>query len=110
MLRWALALGRTPRELLAAVTSADIVEMIAYANLEPFGALADDFRAGQLCATLANVHRDPKARAHAWTAADFMPALARESAALRPEPLLLADPRAQAELIKRSVFGVRGNG
>lgn len=73
MLRWALATGRTPRELLASVSSRDITEMMAFESLEPFGALPADWRAGQIAAVVANVHRDPEKPA--LTPADFMPAL-----------------------------------
>ena len=53
--------------------------MMAFDSLEPFGSAVDDFRAGQIAATVANVNRDPKTNAQAWTAADFMPALGAES-------------------------------
>lgn len=78
--------------------------MMAFAQLEPFGALAEDFRAGQICATLANVHRDSKTRPDPWTAADFMPALDAALAGTRLPPVLLADPVAQSDLIRQQVF------
>lgn len=82
--------------------------MQAYSNLEPWGSLQDDFRAGQICATLANVHRDPKSKPDAWAARDFFPSLARalEGLARPSEAVLLDDPNEQAALIKRAVFGV----
>ena len=82
--------------------------MIAYANLEPFGPLAEEFRSAQLCATLANVHRDPQNKRDAWTVRDFSAALDREMAghARGSTALLLDDPEAQASLIKQMVFGV----
>jgi hypothetical protein len=55
------------------VTNADIVEMMAFERIEPFGALADEYRLGTIPATFANVNRgkddDP------YEPADFMPAL-----------------------------------
>ena len=63
--------------------------MMAFDSLEPFGGAVDDFRAGQIAATVANVNRDPKTKAQAWTPADFMPALGAE-----------ADRREEAELAK----------
>lgn len=108
ILRWAAHIGRTPRELLASVTSDDITEMMAYSNLEPFGPLAEEFRSAQLCATLANVHRDPQSRREPWSVRDFSTALDREMAGLTRgvRALLLDDPAAQASLIKQAVFGV----
>lgn len=108
-MRWALATGRTPAELLAAVTSADITEMVAYSELEPWGPLQADFRAGQICATLANVNRDPRARSEPWAARDFFPALERAMSGIEraTAAVLLDDPQAQSELIKQAVFGVR---
>lgn len=87
MLRWALAIGRTPRELLASVTSAEMTEMMAFDQLEPFGSLADEFRLGQIAAVAANVNRNEERRPEPFTAADFMPALAaaRERANRPPE-------------------------
>lgn len=109
ILRWALALGRLPSELLAAVNSADITEMLAFSNIEPWGPLQEDFRAGQICATLANLKRDPQRMPQPWTARDFMPALARvlSGREKHDEAVLLDDPQAQADLIKQMVFGVK---
>jgi hypothetical protein len=108
-LRWALALGRTPNELLAGVTSEDITEMIAYSNLEPWGPLADEFRFGQICATVANVQRDSKSKPDPWTPRDFMPALERAMQGYeRTTPAtLLADPKAQSDLIRSAIFKVK---
>jgi hypothetical protein len=69
--------------------------MIAYTNLEQWGPLADDFRAGQVCATIANVNRDSKARRDPFMPRDFMPALDRLMGGLnRDQPVLLDDPEA----------------
>lgn len=97
-------MGRTPRELLATVSSADIVEMIAFEQLEPFGGMADDWRAGQIAATVANVQRDPKTRPDAFEPADFMPALV-DALNIDRAPTLLDDPEAQSALIDRVLFG-----
>ena len=106
MLRWALALSRTPRELLAQVTNADIVEMMAFESLEPFGSLADDLRAGQVCAAVFNVHRTQESD-RVFTPSDFMPALAEARNASKPgELVFLEDPEQMTALIKRQVFGV----
>lgn len=94
----------TPRQLLASVSSEDIVEMMAFDRLEPMGALHQMYAFGQVCATLANVHRtkdrDPF---RPW---DFFPALAREvgvqsgSKAAPDKPVLLDDPEEQSRLLK----------
>lgn len=105
MLRWALQLGRTPRDLLASVTSEDIVEMIAFDQLEPMGALPMQFAFGQVCATIANVRRPAKQKP--FRPENFFPALAREVGDRdSDEPILLDDPEAQSALIKRAILGV----
>lgn len=104
-MRWALAVGRTPRELLASVTAADIVEMMAFEQLEPFGALAEDFRAGQIAATVANANRDPEKRSDPFMPSDFMPALAAAHERAAEGPILKSDPEAQSALLDRMLFG-----
>jgi hypothetical protein len=86
--------------------------MIAFSNLEPWGPLVEEFRSAQICATLANIHRNPKTTPAPWTASDFSLALQR---ATRPDgatdgPLLMADPKAQADLIRSSFPKGRGSG
>lgn len=76
--------------------------MLAYAKLEPFGPLSDDFRAGQIAAIVANVNRDSKRSPEPFLARDFFQSLgpARSS-----EPILLDDPKKQADLIRQQIFG-----
>lgn len=83
--------------------------MLAYSNLEPWGPLQADFRAGQICATVANVHRDPRVRSDPWAARDFFPSLDRAMTGWprATSAVLLDDPQAQSDLIKQAVFGVR---
>ena len=103
-MRWALAIGRLPRELLQSVTSADITEMQAFAELEPFGSLVDDMRIGQLCALLGNVYRDKKKRSKPFGASDYMPALAAElRRSTPPPPPMSKEQRSRA--IDRLLFG-----
>lgn len=52
---------------------------------------------------MANVHRGKDT--DAYTAADFMPALAEGRK--RNEPILLADPAEQAKLIKARIFRIK---
>lgn len=89
------------RELAAGVDSAELVEWEAYANLEPFGPLHEDFRAGQICAASMNPHR--RADADPLRAADFMPALMPPEAQAAG-PVLLEDPEAQSRLIAAALF------
>lgn len=49
----------------------ELLEWMEFADLEPFDEERADMRAGSICATIANVNRDPKKRAAAFTAADF---------------------------------------
>ena len=90
-----------PRQLLACVDAADILEMMAFERLEPFGGLADDFRAGQVAATVANVQRGKDDEPYGPDF--FMPALRRGIPA--SAPVLLDDPDAQAALLDAVLFG-----
>jgi len=86
------------------VTSQDITEMMAFERLEPFGALADEYRLGTVAATVANVQRGPDAEA--YKAQDFMPSLRR--AIDGEEPRRLGedlDPEQLSRLIDAQVFG-----
>lgn len=101
-----------PDHLLASLTSYQLSEWYAYGGIEPFGPLQEDFRAGQICATVANyagMQRSPKigqARAD-----EFMPALNQGQGASskvqeKDDGVLLADPEAQSSLIKQAIFGI----
>lgn len=71
--------------------------MMAFHQLEPFGALQQEWMAGQICATMANLQR--ARNQPAWIAADFMPAL---SAAMGPQlPQTFSNPDDQAAAIDR---------
>lgn len=78
-----------------------MAEWLAYATLEPFGALQDDFRAGQVCATVANVHRDRSRNPDPFRPHDFMPALASPE---EEPPVLLDDPEQQSRLLMNALF------
>lgn len=99
-----MKLARTPRELLESVTQADLVEMMAFERLEPFGALAEEYRLGQIAATLANIHRSKDQ--DAFQAPDFMPALRRAMDGYKPPPQIEElDPEALSALIDAQIFG-----
>lgn len=83
--------------------------MIAYSRLEQWGPLQEDFRAGQIAAAIWNVARDPR-RSQPLKPEDFMPALRREIRGQEEaanEPILLEDPKAQSDLIRERIFGIR---
>lgn len=75
------------------MTSAQLTEWLAFSNIEPFGPAHEDFRAGQVAATMANVHR--RENTPPYTAADFMPHLNPDAG----KPVLLESPDAQSDLI-----------
>lgn len=97
-----MALGCTPRELLARTTSAEITEAMAWERLEPFGSLHLEALIGRLCSLIGNVHRKPGSEP--FRPDDFMPALAaarRNYAPLTEDgAILMDDPKAQAALIR----------
>lgn len=107
MHRWARALGRTPRELLATVTAPEITEAMAFEQLEPFGSLHLEQLIGTLCAVMANPHR--KEGTDPFSAADFMPALRAAQRGwvpeIEPQPLQMPTAEAQAELVAQVLFG-----
>lgn len=100
--RWAREISRTPAELLATTTSAEITEMMAYERLEPFGPMALQHAAGQIAAVVANVNRNPEEHPEPFRAADFMPALRRAMDGypdvLQPEPMPLTPDQLSAKL------------
>lgn len=82
---------------------------MAFERIEPFGSLHLEAVIGQVCATLANVHRDPEKRREPWLPRDFMEPLDRALKGARADdPILLDDPKAQADLIRKHVFRLQG--
>lgn len=63
----------TVGELGRRMSSAEFGEWMAYYQLEPFGPLRDDRRAGEVAAMVANVNRDRKHRREPFTWLDFFP-------------------------------------
>ncbi len=102
-------MGKTVRQLLAEIDSAELTEWMAYAQLEPFGSKIDNFRSGMICATVANYAGKVRGdKAPAAMPDDFMPALdASPGRRSSEEPILLDDPEAQARLLKAALFGVK---
>jgi len=71
-----LALGCTVEELLARISSRELAEWMAYAELEPFGEERADLRAGIVASTIANVNRGKNRKA--YKAVDFVPKFERK--------------------------------
>ena len=104
-----MAIGCTPRELLARVTTEEIAEAMAWERIEPFGSLHFEMVIGQVCATFANLHRDPAKRPEPYLPRDFMAPLDRALADAPPaEPIFVEDPKALSDLIRKHVFKVQG--
>lgn len=98
----ALALGKTVAQLLAEISSQELTEWRAYALLEPFGEPVADQRHGIALAALANLHRDPARRREPYQPEDFIPwHPSHRVVKAQSEGTLLADPEAQARLIKQ---------
>jgi hypothetical protein len=87
------------------LSSVQFAEWKAFYDVEPFGDLQADLRAGQVAATVANYagkmrkeHSDPA------RPGDFLPALMPFEQRGEVGPVLLADPKAQADLIRAKLF------
>ena len=85
------------------MTGEEFVEWMAYERLEPFGPLADEFRLGQVCATMANIKRTKDTAP--FEASQFMPGLRRALDLLKPEPKSMTDEE-HATLMDAELFGI----
>lgn len=85
--------------------SAEFTEWQAYYQLEPFGELVADERHGSLAALMANINRNPEVKPEPWFGDDFI-TWRDTGATADPEPILLEDPAAQANLIRAAMFGM----
>jgi len=74
---------------------------MAYAQIEPFGPLHDDLRAGRICATIASGSLKKE------DGSGFMPGDFFSSLGPAPDELVIEniDPEAQSKLIMASIFG-----
>jgi hypothetical protein len=96
-----LALGMTVGELLEKVGSAELAEWMAFAGLEPFGAEADDLRAGLMPALTVNMNRAENAPT--VSPFEFFP---WHEPPPPPKPVELP-PEELAERIRREIFKVK---
>ena len=58
--------------MLRSLTYVQLVEWMAYAQLEPFGEERADYRAASIVAMLANLHRDTTRHPEPFALADFL--------------------------------------
>ncbi|MEN7529237.1 hypothetical protein [Cupriavidus sp. DL-D2] len=68
------------------------------------GGVYDDLRAGAIASTIANIHRDRKARSDPFSCFDMTPWSEHHLAAHSAEAILLDDPEEQAKLIESVMF------
>ncbi len=71
-------MGCTVDELLGRVSSRELSEWMAYAQIEPFGEKRADLRAGIVASTMANIHRGKR---KPFNPEDFMPEFERQEKA-----------------------------
>jgi hypothetical protein len=87
------------------MSSAEFTWYLAMYELEPFGSLIEDLRAGSVVSMLGNIHRDTAKRPEAFDPLEFFPwASGRTAANDSDEPILLDDPKEQAALIRATLF------
>jgi len=65
-------------ELLARMSSRELAEWQAYAQLDPFGNERGDLQAGIVASMIANVYRDRKKQRKPFAPADFLPVFERK--------------------------------
>ncbi len=64
-------MGYTVRELQTRMDSHEFAEWMAYYRIDPYGSWREDYRAGIVASTLANVNRTKDAKV--FTPQDFIP-------------------------------------
>lgn len=94
-----------PDHLLHKLSALQIEEWRRFDRIEPIGELRADFRAGQICATLGNIHR--KEESEPFTATDFMPWL--DGVQPTRDEVLLPDAEAQSRMLLAALFKLEKN-
>jgi hypothetical protein len=89
---------------LDSLTSYQVAEWIAFSSLEGLVEERADFRAGQICSTLANIQRAKK-EDQVFEPGDFFASLRPHEVDVENEGVLLDDADAQSKLIMAVVFG-----
>lgn len=106
--RLAAFLKMTVRTLLNTIDSAELTEWMAFERLEPFGALADDFRFGTVAAAVYNSQRTSK-KDPFFKPDELMPGLGaavRRSKSKQPKTKDKLTPDQHAALFDAVIFGV----
>ncbi|WP_170845160.1 phage tail assembly protein T [Chitinasiproducens palmae] len=98
------------RRLLQEIDSQEFTHWLAFYNLEPWGSLLDDLRAGTIASMVGNVNRDAKRRPQPFGPLEFMPWGDRSGQRSADEPLFTEDRRQQSGAILYALFGVVRNG
>lgn len=80
-----------------------MTEWQAFYDLEPFGDMRADLRAGIVASTVANVMGDPK---KPLSPSDFMPLLESDKTSGTQPVMQVTDPDQQSKLIMATLFGV----
>ncbi len=84
----ALRMGRTIDELMHSMSSSEFSVWVELYNDDQWGEAREDFRAGQICATIGNFAGKVMAKdASALKPADFMPTLVEDEVAEEPDPV-----------------------
>lgn len=96
------------RRLLQEVDSAEITEWMAFETLEPFGPLADQYRAGVTAAAAFNSQRCKESDRY-FMPHEFVAELAAEHQRRKP-PARELSPGELSDLIDAELFGVANGG
>ena len=95
---------------MAQLDSRQLADWYAYLQIEPIGEMRGDFRAGMICATVANYAGRQRADdAGPAQPADFMPSL-DSLPRQKEQAILMETPEQQADLIRNSLFGGANGG
>ncbi|VVE90399.1 phage tail assembly protein T [Pandoraea bronchicola] len=87
------------------IDSAEFAEWVAYSRIEQFGSPIEDLRTGAVVSMLANINRDRKRHPEPFGLLDVLP-WAEHGDSQPDEPVQLADPKAQSDLIRAAIFGI----
>lgn len=74
-------------ELESTLTNSELTEWLAYNRIEPFGSEMEDYRAGIVASTIANVNRSKGQKA--FTPKDFMPFAEKEKSSVSQDVIKL---------------------
>jgi hypothetical protein len=88
------------RQMLAAVTSAELAEYMAFDQIEPIGEPRADLRAGILASAVVNHSMNPPKQPTRPT--DFMPFAKQRNAVIK-----LGDAAEHGQLLAQSLFGTQ---